>query len=616
MNLAFTKDSRYANYIHRLINPVRASNLLFARDAKSLIISSNISGFFNAYGASFAGGLSQLTFSKDQHLRPIAAFPRDDRILMTRDPGSCENTQLFILLPNGEEQPLQRDSDVKVSFLGFVSGSNSFYCLSNQRDPTVFDLYLVNADSLEWDLLYRNDWGFLLCAVSKDSQYLALMKINSSNDADVLLYNFQRADLMQLGSSSTQSYCRYASFDPSSTYLYYLTDANSEWTYVVEVDIRTGKNKVIEERKFGILQYRFSPAGKYKIIFYDKDGGTQVEIFDRQKNRSLKLIGDDDCSVRSITFSPDDSAVAYFSENNTEPVGLYLHEFENDRTRQIRLPTVSGQVSPATKRLSSESIVAESVNYTSFDGLSIPSFLWHPRITSKNGDKRPALIWIHGGPGGQIRKGYNSRIQLLVRAGYVVLACNYRGSFGYGRNFFEADIDKQGEEPIWDIVYAKYFLRSLPFVDEKRIGIMGSSFGGYMVLAALAFQPDEFSAGIAICGISDWICFFRTLPVHWRGLQQKSLYQKIGHPERDRDKLRRISPLFHAERISSPLLVLHGANDPRVPKIQSDRMVEAVKRNGGIVEYLVFPDEAHGLRQPANVAKAYNAILDFLDRYL
>ena len=616
MNLVLTKDSRSTNYIHRLLNPVRASNLLFARDAKSLIISSNISGFFNAYRASCAGGLSQLTFSKDQHLRPIAAFPRDDRILMTRDPGSCEKTQLFILLPNGEEQLLQRDPDVKVSFLGFISGSNSFYCLSNQRIPTVFDLYLVNADSAKWNLIYCNDGDALPCSVSKNSKFLALMKIKTSNDAEVILYDFERSRLIELGNSSPQSYCRFASFDPSSTYLYYLTDANSEWIYVVEVDIRTGQRKVIEQREFSILQHKFSPAAKYRVIFYDQDGGTQVKIFDRQKNRSLKLIGDDDCSVSAITFSPDDSAVAYFSENNTEPVALYLHTFENDRTRQIRLPTVSGQVSPGTKRLSSECIVAESVNYKSFDGLRIPSFLWHPRITLKNRDKFPALIWIHGGPGGQIRKGYNSRIQLLVRAGYVVLACNYRGSFGYGRSFFEADIGNHGDESLWDIVYAKYFLCSLPFVNETRIGIIGSSFGGYMVLAALAFHPDEFSAGIDICGVSDWPCMLETLPVHWSGLQQKSLYQKIGHPERDRDKLRRISPLFHAERISSPLLVLHGAKDPRVPKIQSDRMVEAVKRNGGLVEYLVFPDEAHGLRQPANVAKAYNAILDFLDRYL
>lgn len=615
MNAAYRKNSRTGNYIHELLNPVRVTNLLFSRDAKSLLISSNLSGFFNAYKVSCAGELTQLTFSSKQHLRPIAAFPSDDRILMTKDVGSCENTQLYILSPNGEEQLLQPNPNVKVSFLGFISGSNSFYCLSNQRRPTLFDLYLVNGDSLKWDLIYCNDLTALPCAVSGDSKYLALMKINSSNDADVLLYDFEHSELIRLSSQFPPSYCRFASFDPSSTYLYYLTDADSESTYVLEVNIRTGKSRVIEQKPFSILQYRFSHTGKYRVIFYDKDGGTQVEILDHRQSHSLKLIGDDEFSVGPVAFSLDDSSVSYFAESNTAPVALFVHTFEHSQTRQICWPMASDQVTSRKPEQSREAVVAESLRYPSFDGLSIPSFLWRPGKASED-NKLPALVWVHGGPGGQIRKGYNSRTQLLVRAGYVVLGCNYRGSFGYGRSFFEADIGKQGYEPLWDIIYAKYFLCSLPYVDATRIGIIGSSFGGYLVLAALAFHAHEFSAGIDICGVSDWICMLESLPPHWSGLQQRSFYQKIGHPEKDRDRLRQISPLFHAERIAKPLMVLHGANDRRVPKIQSDRMVEAVKRNGGIVEYLVLQDEAHGLRQPANAAKAYNAILEFLDRYL
>ena len=616
LDVAATRDVTKATYIRQLLNPVRTSNLIFTRDGKSLLISSNVTGHFNTYRAScYDGTLSQLTFSNDQHLRPVAGFPLDERILMTRDVGSCENTQLFILLRNGDQQLLQRNPAIKVSFLRFVPESNCFYCLSNRRIPGSFDLYLVDPDSLKWELIYRNDDGAWPCGISRDSKYLALMKIKASNDAEVLLYDFERPGLLQISSGSPNSYCRFAAFDPNSTRLYYLTDANNEWIYVVATDILTGQSSVVERKPFNILQYRFSASEKYLGVFYDRDGGTHIELFDRRQNRSLKVLGDETTSIGSLAFSPDDRSVAYFVESNTMPPVLYHHDLESGDTREIRLPSLSGQLSRRHQTQDQESIVAECLHYSSFDGLSIPSLLWRPRDTTEN-KKLPALIWIHGGPGGQVRTGYNSRIQLLARAGYVVLGCNYRGSFGYGRGFFEADIGKRGYEPLWDIVHAKKFLCSRPDIDETRIGIIGSSFGGYMVLAALAFHPDEFSVGVDICGVSDWVLMLETLPVHWSDLQQKSLYQKIGHPERDRDKLRRMSPLFYAEQISKPLMVLHGANDRRVPKIQSDQMVEAVKQCGGTVEYHVFPDEAHGLRQPENLVKAYQAILDFLARYL
>ena len=603
----FSQSSPGENTLQQLFNRVRVTNLLFSRDGGSLLVSSKSSGFFNAYSIPVAGGQpKRLTFSSNQHVRPIACFPRDDRILMTRDPDSCEATELFVRYPNGAAVTLQNQL-ARVLFLGFIPGTNSFYCLSNQRIASVFDLYVVNPDSLTWELIYRNHEQLLPCRVSRESRYLALMQINSTVSADLFIYNLASSDLIKITNSQPPSYCRFASFDPTSTYLYYLTDANSEWTYVVELNIHSQETRVAAQATTAILQYWFSPTGKYKVIFYDCNGGTQVDILDRRTKRRIKHLGDEEVSIASIAFSTDDQSIAYFAESNCKPAVLYHHDFADDRTQKVR--SITGQKTPANDSLS-----AKSLNFPSFDGLSIPSVLWYPRKRTMR-EKLPALIWVHGGPGGQIRTGYNSRIACLVQAGYVVLGCNYRGSFGYGRSFFAADID-DGEGPLLDLVYAKRFLGSLSFVDETRIGLIGSSYGGYLVLAALAFHSDEFLVGIDICGVSDWISMLEHLPEHWRGLQQNSLFQKIGHPERDRDKLRKLSPLYHAERIKKPLLVLHGANDLRVPRTQSDRIVEAVKRSGGIVDYIVFSDEAHGLRQPANRVKAYQAILDFLKLHL
>ena len=603
----FTPSSPGENTLHQLFNRVRVGNLLFARDGSSLLVSSNTTGLFNVYSIPLAGDSpKQLTFSSKLHLRPIACFPRDERILMTRDPDSSEGTQLFVWYPGGDTVTLQ-NQNARVAFLGFITGTNSFFCLSNQRIASLFDLYVVNPDALTWELIYQNHGDLLPCRVSRDSRYLALMQINSTVSADIFVYNLASSELIKLTNSKPSSYCRFASFDPTSTYLYYLTDANTEWTYVVELNIRSQEPGVAAQANTGILQYWFSPTGQYKVIFYDCNGGTQVEIFDVRTNHRIKRLGDEELSVASVAFSPDGQSIAYFAESNSKPAVLYHHDFSTDQTQQIR--SITPEEIPLNDGLS-----AKSLDFTSFDGLSIPSVLWRPGKMAMTG-KLPALIWVHGGPGGQSRTGYNSRIACLVQAGYVVLGCNYRGSFGYGRSFLAADIDHHAEL-LLDLVYAKRFLASLSFVDETRIGLIGSSFGGYLVLAALAFHSDEFQVGVDICGISDWVSLLEQLPEHWRALQQNSLFQKVGDPEKDRDKLRKLSPLYHAERIRKPLLVLHGANDLRVPRTQSDQIVEAVKCSGGTVNYVVFSDEAHGLRKPANSIKAYQIILDFLKRHL
>jgi dipeptidyl aminopeptidase/acylaminoacyl peptidase len=191
---------------------------------------------------------------------------------------------------------------------------------------------------------------------------------------------------------------------------------------------------------------------------------------------------------------------------------------------------------------------------------------------------------------------------------------NHRGSSGFGKAFEAAADRKQGREPLWDCVEARRFLATLDFVDESRIAIIGGSFGAYMTMAALAFHPDEFAAGVAIAGVSNWIRALRCLSP---GSPSRQLYyEKVGDPEKDEEMLRAISPVFHAHKIGKPLMVLQGARDPRVLRVESDDIVAAVKSNGGTVEYLLFDDEAHGFRKTKNAIRAYEAVLDFLHRHL
>jgi dipeptidyl aminopeptidase/acylaminoacyl peptidase len=257
---------------------------------------------------------------------------------------------------------------------------------------------------------------------------------------------------------------------------------------------------------------------------------------------------------------------------------------------------------------------SQVVRFKARDGMTIPNILYQPhQATSAN--KAPGLVWVHGGPGGQTTSSYSSVIQYLANHGYVVLGINNRGSSGYGKTFYAADNRKHGREPLWDCVDAKKYLASLPYVDGDRIGIIGGSYGGYMVLAALAFQPEAFDAGVDIFGVSNWVRTLEGIPAWWEA-QRKALYAEIGDVKADAQMLRDISPVFHAEQIRKPLLVLQGANDPRVIKAESDDIVAAVKKNGVPVEYIVFPDEGHGFSKKKNQIEGYGAVLRFLDQHL
>jgi dipeptidyl aminopeptidase/acylaminoacyl peptidase len=203
----------------------------------------------------------------------------------------------------------------------------------------------------------------------------------------------------------------------------------------------------------------------------------------------------------------------------------------------------------------------------------------------------------------------------MVNAGYAVLGINNRGSSGYGKSFLAADDGKHGREPLWDCIEAKTWLAAQPYIDHERVAIMGGSYGGYMTLAAMAFRPEAFKAGVNIFGVSNWLRTLESIPPYWEAFR-KALYEEVGDPVKDRDFLIATSPLFHAKEIRKPLLVIQGANDPRVIKAESDDIVAAVQKNNVAVQYVVFPDEGHGFSKKKNQAAAYKEILQFLDKHV
>ena len=255
----------------------------------------------------------------------------------------------------------------------------------------------------------------------------------------------------------------------------------------------------------------------------------------------------------------------------------------------------------------------ERVRFTAADGVEIPGILYRPHGASAD-DPAPAVVWVHGGPGGQSRMGYADMVQYLVNHGYVVYLINNRGSTGYGKTFYHLDDRAHGEGDLEDCVANRQMLIDTGLIDPDRIGIIEGSYCGYMVLAAQTFRPGAFKAGVDIFGISNWYRTVQSIPPWWEA-QRESLSMEMGDFD-DEEYFRSISPLFHAENIVDPLLVIQGANDPRVLQVESDEIVAAVRANGTEVEYIIFDDEGHGFSKKENQSVAYRRIVEFLDRHL
>jgi dipeptidyl aminopeptidase/acylaminoacyl peptidase len=346
------------------------------------------------------------------------------------------------------------------------------------------------------------------------------------------------------------------------------------------------------------------------VVGINEDAHTKIKLYYNKGDKKGELFplpvfknGD----LTSLTISKSEKLIAFYLNGDITPSDLHLYDIG---TKQFLRLTQS-----LNPEINHEDLVeAEVVRYKSFDGMEIPALLYKPHQASAE-NRVPALVEVHGGPGGQSRVGYSALVQFLVNHGYVVLRVNNRGSSGYGKTFYTADDKKHGREPLWDCVSAKKNLTTLNYVDPSKIGIIGGSYGGYMVLAALAFKPEEFAVGVDIFGVSNWVRTLESIPPYWESVR-KVLYQEIGDPQTEKEMLKAISPLFHADKITKPLMVLQGANDPRVIKPESDEIVEAIKKNKGIVEYVLFDNEGHGFTKKANQIQGYQAILVFLNKYL
>ncbi|HET7657285.1 MAG TPA: alpha/beta fold hydrolase [Bacillales bacterium] len=592
--------------IEQFMNSETLVGVSISYDDQNILYASDRSGVYNAYAVpSEKGNPEQLTASETNAIYPVSYFPNDKRFLYSSDQGGNEISHLFLCNEDGEAVDLTPGEQEKAEFYQWSHDKNSFFYGSNKRDPKYMDLYEMDLQTLEPSLFFLNDEGYEIAAVSPNKAHVALIKPKTSSDSDMFLYS-PDTGIRHLSQHDGEIQHFPVTFDADSAYLYYLTDRDSEFLYLNRIHIQSETTETVVKENWDILFAKFSPQHRYLVYGINNDARMEIKIIETATGEKMEFPDFPDGQINSVTISRSEKLMAFLLNRSTTPANLYVYDFERKSLTQLT-DTLNSEINPK------DLVEAKVVHYRSFDNLEIPGIYYEPHL--EEGEEAPALVWVHGGPGGQSTVDYSPILQYLANQGYAVLAVNNRGSSGYGKTFFKAADLKHGEVDLADCVAAKSFLTSTGVVDETRIGIIGGSYGGYMVLAALAFQPDAFEVGVDIFGVSNWERTLKSIPSWWESFRD-ALYKKIGNPYTDPEYIRSISPLFHADNIKKPLFVLQGANDPRVLKAESDEIVESVKKNGVPVDYIVFDDEGHGFTKRENRIKGYKAAREFLDTYL
>jgi len=543
----------------------------FSADENKLLMTSDETGIFNVFEVNIEDGSRRaLTNSVDESFFARDYVPGTEDILYVADKGGDEIDHIYLKKANGETIDLTPGEKAKAGFEGWNRADTHMYFTSNKRDAKYFDLYKMKIGDWKPEMIYQNNDGSDLYSWSDNERFFTLSKTitTSSNE-----------------------------------------DEDEEFTYLKSLNLETKERKLVYKTDWNVMYSYLSKNEKYRVIGINEDGKNNLVILDNSASGQVVDFPDiPDGNITAVRISDSENKMRLSVGSSKAPSNAYVYNFTTKKLKKLT-ETLNPDIN------AEDLVKAEVVRYKSFDGLEIPAIYYKPHTATKN-TPVPALVWVHGGPGGQSRIGYSSFIQYLVNHGYAVLAVNNRGSSGYGKTFYKMDDKNHGDKDLKDCIAGKDWLAAQNYIDAERIGIIGGSYGGYMTMAALAFAPEEFEVGVNIFGVTNWLRTLKSIPPYWESFRE-ALYEELGDPySQDSVRLHAISPLFHTENIVKPVMVLQGANDPRVLQIESDEIVEGVRKNNVPVEYVVFEDEGHGFVKKENEKEGYSQVLEFLDKHL
>jgi len=613
--------------IDRFLNIRSATSPTFSPDGRFVAFLTNITGVMQLWQVPVEGGWpTQLTFTNES-VRSAHYSPIRHEIIYSMDTGGNERTQLYLLKGVGVgtdhgigdgwvSENLTNHPEAIHTFGGWSHDGEKITFAANREKPDRFDIYIQDLKAIRErkrpeaaKLLAKGPGGYYMAhGWSPDDSQLLLSRNESNQKQELFILDVASGKSRHIppGIDEAQYHSPRWSADGKSVYCASTTGGHDKAMFGV-INLATGVHgyygseevaaemeaeAVEHSRKGPWIATIFNDEGR-SVLVLETEAGIKVR---RPKGLPLGVIA-------QVEFSPDDSQVAMVLDGPRHNPDIWVWDHEAKKVRQL---THSGQAGIPFSAF----VDPELIHYETFDKRKIPAWFYPP--AEKTDHLPPVIVYPHGGPESQTRPNFNPIFQYFIQAGYAILAPNVRGSTGYGTAYMNLDNTTKRMDSVKDLAHAAYWLRDQKKGDPKRLAVFGGSYGGFMVLAQVTHYPELWAAGIDVVGIANWITFLEKTGTYRRA-HREAEYGNLGE---HRKFLEEISPIKHVDKIKCPMMVIHGANDPRVPIAEAEQIVAALKKRNIPVEYLRYEAEGHGLAKLKNRLDAYPKMVAFLDKYL
>jgi dipeptidyl aminopeptidase/acylaminoacyl peptidase len=580
----------------------------FTSDGRRVLFSTNISGQFNLWEMRLRGGWPrQLTTFEEQTVRSVAVARDGKAIVFTADHDGDEFHQIYALLPGGgwpEAWTDAREVQHYVLATAWSPDGRRLAFSANAREPTDMDVWIRDVPTGEVRQLFGGEMYAFPGEWSPDGERILVVDVRSNTDSSIHLVDAETGEGRELTPHEGETVYEPGPWAADGSGFYLVSDEGREFRGLAFYRL-DGELEWIETPDGDVEELVGSADGRYLAWLENEDGWFRLRIRETETGRTAVdpqlPRGTRFPLGTGLTLSPDGSHAALVWYSPRRPPELYVVDTETGKARRLTDSMLGG--------LRERDLVEpELVAFPTFDGRETPAWLYRPRRRGRV----PAVLAIHGGPESQERPIYVAHYQFLLSRGIAILAPNIRGSSGYGKSYQSLIHRDWGGGDLEDLRHAAEWLRAQEWVDEKRIGIFGGSYGGFATLSCVTRLPDYWAAAVDIFGPSNLVTFAKAVPPTWR----RFMARWVGDPDADADFLLERSPITYVENVKAPLLVIQGATDPRVVKGESDQMVERLRALGREVEYVVFDDEGHGFTKRRNELQAFRAAVDWLERHL
>ena len=535
----------------------------------------------------------------------------ESRVAYIQDKGGDENIHIYAVDIDGKNDiDLTPFENIQARITDDLEDDKNFMLIElNKRNPQIHDVYRLNVNNGDLKLVAENPGNVSGWMTDNDGKLRIAMTSDGVNTS--LLYReTEKEDFKIILTTNFKESVSPLFFTFDNKELYVSSNRHRDKSSIYRFDLQEAVETDLIFEHPDVDVYGLMKSKKRKILtgvsyYTDKQNYKFYDSWRRDLQNSLeeKLSG---LEVRLSQLSKDETKAIVVTYSDKSRGTYYYYDIETDDLR--KLADLSPWLNP------NDMAEMKPISYKSRDGLTIHGYLTLP-ITYKKGDQIPIVVHPHGGPWVRDYWGFSSQIQYLANKGYGVFQMNYRGSTGYGRDFWEKSFKQWGKTMQDDITDGVNWLIEEQIANPNKIAIYGASYGGYATLAGLTFTPDLYACGVDYVGVSSLFTFMESMPPYWE-LYRSMMYEMVGDPEKDKELLASASPLLHVDKIKVPLFIAQGANDPRVKKSESDQIVEALKAKGIDVPYMVKDDEGHGFYNEENQFDFYRSMGKFLDKYL